>query len=215
MALIERPRSLVLVVGTATEVGKTWVTCRIAEELRRRGVTVAARKPAQSFDPGDDAAGVTDAHLLAAATDDRADRVTPEARWYPLALAPPMAAAALGRPAVRIADLVAETIWPPGTAVGLLESAGSACSPLADDGDAVVLAARVRPDHVLLVADATLGAIGAVRANAAALSGHRITVLLNRYDATDRLHRANRDWLTHRDRFRVHVDPHELVERLH
>ena len=49
-----RPERLVLVVGTGTEVGKTWVACRLARVLRRRGLIVAARKPAQSYDPGDD-----------------------------------------------------------------------------------------------------------------------------------------------------------------
>ena len=36
---------LVIVSGTATEVGKTWVGAALARELRGRGVTVAARKP--------------------------------------------------------------------------------------------------------------------------------------------------------------------------
>ena len=49
-----RPHRLVVVVGTGTDVGKTWVAARLLIDLRAAGVTVAARKPAQSFDPDDD-----------------------------------------------------------------------------------------------------------------------------------------------------------------
>ena len=37
-----RPERLVLVTGTGTEVGKTWVACRLARALRGRGLIVAA-----------------------------------------------------------------------------------------------------------------------------------------------------------------------------
>ncbi|MBV8560261.1 MAG: AAA family ATPase, partial [Acidimicrobiia bacterium] len=60
--LVPRPERLVLVAGTGTEVGKTWVAARLAEALRARGTRVAARKPAQSFAPDE---GPTDAEALA------------------------------------------------------------------------------------------------------------------------------------------------------
>lgn len=213
-AVTSRPATLVLVVGTATEVGKTWASCRLAERLRVDGATVAARKPAQSFEPGDDDAEVTDAHLLAAATGDVPEAVTPSHRWYPVPMAPPMAAEVLGLPPVRIGDLVDEIGWPPGTAYGLVEAAGSVRSPLAVDGDAVVLAARTRPDVVLLVADAGLGTIGSVRIAADALAGHRLVVLLNRYDAHDDLHRRNLEWLRARDRLEVCTSPDTVADRV-
>ena len=203
-----------MVAGTATEIGKTWVTCRLAEELRRRGVAVSARKPVQSFEPGDDDEGTTDAHLLAAATGERPQQVTPPHRWYPRALAPPMAAAALGLPAIRVDDLVRETTWPTETAVGLIETAGSVRSPLADDGDTAVLAARTRPDLVILVADAALGTIGAVRANQEALAAHRVVVLLNRFDSSDDVHRANLDWLEERCGYGVATGVPTLIGHL-
>ena len=59
-----RPRRLVVIAGTGTEVGKTWVGCRVLELARKRGWKVAARKPAQSF--GADQS--TDAELLSMAT---------------------------------------------------------------------------------------------------------------------------------------------------
>ena len=102
-----RPRRLVVVVGTATEVGKTWVGAALLSSLRTRGTRVAARKPAQSFEPGDE---VTDADVLAAATGEAPHDVCPAHRWYPIAYAPTMAAAALGRPGFTTRELVGEVV---------------------------------------------------------------------------------------------------------
>ncbi len=209
-----RPASLVLVVGTATEIGKTWVTCRLAEHLRGTGVAVAARKPAQSFAPGDEVAGVTDAQLLAAATGAAPEEVTPRHRWYAVPMAPPMATEVLGHPPLHLRTLIDELKWPPDVGVGLLETAGAVRSPLAVDGDAVVLAARTRPDLVLVVADAGLGTIGSVRSAADALAGHPLVVFLNRHDEGDDLHRRNSAWLRARDRFEVCTTVETLADRV-
>ena len=48
----------------------------------------------------------------------------PAHRWYPAAMAPPMAAAALGREAFTSASLAAELDWPARAAVGIIETAG-------------------------------------------------------------------------------------------
>jgi len=205
-----RPERLVLVTGTSTEVGKTWVACRLARALRDRGLVVAARKPAQSYAAGDDPAG-TDAALLAEATGDRPPLVCPQHRWYPVPMAPPMAAEALGRPAFTVADLVAELAWPPGVGVGLVEAAGGVRSPLASDGDALALAAALRPERVVLVADAGLGTINAVRLAVAVLGGWPLSVVLNRFDPTHDLHRRNWDWLAERDHLTVVTDAEDLV----
>jgi dethiobiotin synthetase len=190
--------TVVLVAGTGTEVGKTWVGAAVARSLRAGGRSVAARKPAQSFDPGDDTAGTTDAQLLAAATGEEATTVCPPHRWYPLAQAPPMAAAGLGRPPFTVADLVGELSWPAGVDVALVETAGGVRSPIAEDGDTVDLADALAPARTVLVADAGLGTINAVRLSVAALAAHRPLVHLNRFDPADPLHRANLAWL--RDR---------------
>jgi dethiobiotin synthetase len=205
-----RPERLVLVAGTGTEVGKTWVACRLARALRARGLIVAARKPAQSFDTGGDTAD-TDAGLLAHATGDHPAVVCPKHRWYPVAMAPPMAAEALGRPAFTVADLADELAWAPGVGVGLVESAGGVRSPLADDGDTVDLAAALRPDRIVLVAAAGLGTINGVRLAAGALAPWPLTVVLNRFDPDDDLHGRNADWLAGRDRLDVVVDVADLV----
>jgi dethiobiotin synthetase len=205
-----RPERLVLVVGSGTEVGKTWVTCRLARALRRRGLIVVARKPAQSYDAGDDLSD-TDAALLAHATGDHPAAVCPQHRWYPVAMAPPMAAEALGRRPFTIADLVDELAWPAVVGVGLVEAAGGVRSPLAADGDAAALAGALRPDRVVLVADAGLGTINGVRLSMAALAPWPVTVVLNRFDPADDLHVRNLEWLGGVDGYDVVTDAEDLV----
>ncbi len=207
--MTERPRLLVLVTGTATEIGKTWFGAATASALRARGLHVAARKPVQSGDPG----SATDAELLAAATDTDPARVCPPHRTYELAWAPPMAADELGLPSFSIAELVAETTWEPGTDVGLVEGVGGPRSPLAADGDTVDLAHALDPDLVVLVADAGLGTVNAVRLSAGAFAGRRLVVALNRF-GTDPLHERNREHLAVVDRFDVVTSPTELATRL-
>lgn len=199
-----RPARLVLLAGTGTEVGKTWVGCRLAEALRGCGRTVAARKVAQSFDPAD---ATTDAAALGAATGDAPEAVCPPQRWYEVPMAPFMAADVLGRPPIRLRDLVAELAWPAGVDVGLVEPAGGVRSPMTHDGaDTVDLARAVRPDAVVLVADAGLGTLNAVRLCLDALEEFPTVVFLNRYDPTSDLHARNRAWLAER------LDPAPLVD---
>ena len=93
-----RPARLVFVAGTGTAVGKTWTAAAVLARLRSAGLQVGARKPAQSFDAGD---GPTDADVLAAATGETPHDVCPRHRWYARALAPPMAADALGAATVH------------------------------------------------------------------------------------------------------------------
>jgi dethiobiotin synthetase len=209
--LVERPERLLLVTGTGTEVGKTWVAARLAGALARRGLRVQARKPAQSFGPGQ---GPTDAEVLGAATGEAPEDVCPRHRWYELAMAPPMAADALGRPPLSIGDLAAETRFGAGVDVGLVEGAGGVRWPLAHDGDAVDLARHLEPDAVVLVADAGLGTINAVFLSVAALDGWPIHVVLNRYDGGDSLHHANRRWLADRAALDVTIDVAALVDRM-
>lgn len=209
MSPAERPARLVVIVGTATEVGKTWAAVRLLKAARTRGLRVAVRKPVQSFDPDDSHA--TDAAQLAEASGEAVEVVCPRHRWYPAAMAPPMAADRLHRPSLLLKELLAEISWPAATDLGLVETVGGVYSPLTHDADSRDLAARVAPDDVLLVADAGLGAINAVRLAVAAMTATTMTVLLNRFDADNDLHRRNRHWLETRDRLRVIVDPTALL----
>ena len=58
----------------------------------------------------------------------------------------------------------------------------------------------------MLVADASLGAVNAVRTSAPWLAAWPTAVFLNRFDADDDLHRRNLAWLVDRDGFDVHTD---------
>lgn len=206
---VARPQRLVVVGGTGTEVGKTWVGCELARHLRGLGQQVSARKLAQSFGPEE---GPTDAERLAAATGEKAADVCPPWRWYPRAMAPPMAAEALGLPPFGLDDLVGELRWPPGVDVGLVEWAGGVGSPQATYGDAVDLVERLAPDLVVVVAGAGLGALSNVRLAARALSRHPLAVFLNHFDDEDDLHGRNRRWLAERDGLRVFVSTAGLAE---
>ena len=204
--------TLVVVTGTGTEIGKTWVTAASARTLLDRGIGVTAHKPVQSFEP--DATGPTDADVLGAATGESPFAVCPEHRWIPRAMAPPMAADALGLAPFTIADLVREIGDPPAATVVLVEGAGGARSPLADDGDTVDLVRALQPELVVLVADAGLGTINLVRLTVRALAPARVAVHLNRFDPDDALHRANRDWLATREGLDIVTDIEALVDRI-
>ena len=206
-----RPTLLVGVVGTATEIGKTWSSAELARSLRSSGRTVCARKPAQSFDP--DEAGPTDAEVLGAATGESPDEVCPPERSYPVPMAPPMAADVLGIPPIPIRELLASTRWPADIDVGLLETVGGVCSPVALDGHSADLVRMADVDEIVLVADAGLGTIDAVRTATAVL--HRPPlVFLNRFDPDDDLHRRNLAWLRDVDGSTVETSVVDLADRL-
>jgi len=209
---VNRPRRLVGVCGTATEVGKTWVGAAVARSLRELGCSVAGRKPLQSFDPDQD--DRTDAEVLAGATGEAPHDVCPPDRWYPVPMAPPMAAEVLGVRCPTLVEVAGGITWPSGVDVGLVETVGGVRSPLAEDGDSRDLIEALAVDVVLVVADAGLGTIDAVRHAASALAPRPVVVHLNRYDGGDDLHRRNRRWLTERDGFDVEVSIDGLAARL-
>lgn len=188
---------LVVCAGTATDVGKTWVGAATLAELRRRGLSVAARKPAQSFG-ADDPVHERDAAVLAAATGEPVAEVCPAERSYAVPMAPPMAADVLGEPPPALAELVAAITWPsPPPDVCWVELVGGPRSPIAVDGDGVDLTRALAPDRVVLVADAGLGTINAVVLSSAPFRelGLEPLVLLNRFDPEVDLHLRNAAWL--------------------
>ena len=199
----------VVVAGTGTEIGKTWVTAGLVGALRRRGIAVAVRKPVQSFSIDHNVK--TDAEILGEAAGASAHTVCPDHRWLPAAMAPPMAADALGLDLFTIGDLAAEVSTNTNAAeIVLVESAGGVRSPLAADGDTVSLVLALQPALVILVADAELGTINLVRLSIDALTGQRVVVYLNRFNGDDELHSRNRDWLVTREGLEVFTDPEAL-----
>ncbi len=220
MAPAVRPERIALVCGTGTEVGKTWVCDQLLRELRSRNLSVAARKPVQSFDidaEGGRPGGATDAEVLAAASGEPPGTVCHPSRSYPKAMAPPMAAEALGRPQFTVSELVAEMVWSSDPVkVGVVEMAGGVRSPQASDGDTTDFVTALRPDVVVLVADAGLGTINGVRLSMDALGtvvgadpGIPVIVVLDRFDGLHDVHRSNREWLVNRSGYRVVALPGE------
>jgi dethiobiotin synthetase len=197
----------VVVSGTDTGVGKTWVAARVAEGLRAAGIEVHARKPVQSFDRSDT---LTDAEILGAATGESPEEVTPEHRWYPVAMAPPMAAEALDLPEIKMQDIVRETNLPD-DGIRLIEGVGGPRSPLAHNGDTTSLARALGAELVVIVSSAELGAINGVMLSVGAFSPIRSLVFLNRFEPLNDLHVRNRDWLATRFGRTVVTDVGELT----
>ncbi len=207
---VNRPDRMIVVVGTATDVGKTWVSASLLDSLRTSGLSVSVRKPVQSFVATDT---MRDADHLAAATGEKVDDVCDPRHCYPLPMAPPMAAEALGLTVPSADDLVRSLAWPGDIDVGLIETVGGVRSPMCADADSGEFARLVDPDLVVVVADAGLGTIDAVRNAVATLAWTRPVVYLNRFDVNDDLHRRNAEWLRERDGVDLEHDLEQLRSR--
>jgi dethiobiotin synthetase len=208
---VTRPSLVVVVSGTGTEVGKTWLAAGLLVELRRRGLSVSARKPVQSYGPGQP----TDAEILAGASGETAAEVCPAHRSYPVPLAPPIAAGVLERPPPTLSELVDELDrgWPAQPVdVGVVEGAGGVASPLATDGDTAALARRVGADLVVVVGEAQLGIINSVRLSHLALQPLTVAFYLNRYDPASSPQERSRHWLTQVDNFHVSTTVAEVTD---
>ena len=201
---------IVAIVGTDTDVGKTFVTAAVVRALRARGIEVAARKPVQSFAAADT---TTDADVLAAASGESPETVCPHDRWIPLAMAPPIAAEQLGNPPFTIADLVSELAVAE-RGITIVETVGGVRSPVAADGDSLALVDDIHPALVVLVADAGLGTINAVLLSLAALGPRPVVVFLNRFDPADTVHVSNRAWLRAREDLATVTDVDDLAATL-
>ena len=94
-----------------------------------------------------------------------------------------------------------------------MEGVGGPRSPISDDGDNVDLAHLLAPDLVVVVGDAGLGTINAVRLAADAFADFPLLVALNRF-GTDRLHERNREHLITVDGFDVVTAPRGLADRV-
>jgi dethiobiotin synthetase len=144
----------VLVTGTDTGVGKTYVACLLARALRRRGARVAVLKPAET--------GVTtapeDAIRLRAAADDPAplDDVCPYRLRAPLA---PAVAARAEAVTIDVDAVVALAARRAAAAdVLLVEGAGGLLVPLAGRTTYLDLATQLRLP-LLIVAANRLGTV--------------------------------------------------------
>ena len=91
---------------------------------------------------------------------------------------------------------------------------GGRGAPPPPHGDTADLADALDPDAVVLVADAGLGAINAVRLCTGAFPRHRLVVALNRFEPSDGLHALNLAWLRERADLDVVTTPTALAAHL-
>jgi dethiobiotin synthetase len=147
------------ITGTDTGVGKTYVTARIAEQLRAEGVRVGAYKPVCSGAlKTTDGFVWEDLEVLHAATGGAfpRERICPQRFTAPLA--PPVAAKAEGRIVDGALLRAGATWWSSQCDFLLLEGAGGLLCPLTEDETIADLAVEMRLPLVI-VARATLGTI--------------------------------------------------------
>ena len=145
----------VLITGTDTGVGKTWMACALARALAGAGRSVVAVKPVESG-CGDAPSPEEDGVRLAAAT---GQRTPPRAlRRFRAPIAPAVAADREGG-AIDLDDLVAEIESLTAKAdVVLLEGAGGLLSPCAWDWSQVDLAQALQATALVMTSD-RLGSI--------------------------------------------------------
>ena len=188
------PRAVIVVVvaGTGTEVGKTWVTAACARAARARrhgrgaqaGAVVRARRRPPPTPTCSRAATGDDPTTCARRT--AGSRWRWRRRWRPTRSA---------GPAFTIADLVGEI------AAGRRDmrprrERRRACAPRSPT-TATPSTSPTRSDPRSSCSSPTpgLGTINLVRLSRRRARRARVVVYLNRFDAADELHARNRDWL--------------------
>lgn len=167
------PPQGIFVIGTDTDVGKTYVACLIAARLRALGACVGVYKPVAS---GLSPAVVSDAERLIEACGRPwpVERVCPQAFAAPLA--PPLAAEREGRPVSKSLLVGGAAWWRDQCDVLVVEGAGGAMSPLAERYTVLDLASEFGYP-VVLVAAHRLGMINHTLLTLEALERRGLTTL--------------------------------------
>ena len=143
------------IVGTDTEVGKTFVTCEIARRLVKSGFRVGVYKPVAS---GAAEPQRSDAELLKAASGQTCDLQHVCPQQFNAPLAPPIAAALEGREVDEALLLSGANWWLGRCDLLLVEGAGGALSPISSQLTVLDLATQFAFPLLLVVAD-RLGAV--------------------------------------------------------
>lgn len=145
----------IVILGTGTDVGKTFVTTRLAAALRESGRRVLALKPVESGAP---AGELGDAGRIAEAAGH--DAVLSPWR-YPRPVSPHLAARETGRSidVGEVAEWVAREEQSGRPDVTLVETAGGILSPLAAGRTNLDLAQALGPAGWLVVAPDSLGVL--------------------------------------------------------
>jgi dethiobiotin synthetase len=182
----------VAVVGTGTDVGKTFVTAGLTGWLRDEGIDARAVKPCQTGYPQDDDAG-----YVADACGDE-DAAVCLKRLEP-ALAPTVAAEQTGTELEyeAIRDGCAREL--DRAEVGIVEGIGGLRVPLAGEKEVIDLVADLPIDEIVLVSRSGLGTLNHSALSVEALERRGLAVdsiVLNEYEGATVAERTNPDVLT-------------------
>jgi len=164
------------ITGSDTDVGKTWIACEIVRQLRRCGLEIATRKPAESG-CRESASGeliTHDAAALQAANDNREtiEQITPYR--FRAALAPHRAARLENR-RIELRDLVLACKRDRPNQCLIVEGAGGFYSPLAEDGLNADLASALQLS-VVVVVDDRVGAVNQALMTLEAVANRQLSV---------------------------------------
>ena len=143
------------VIGTDTEVGKTYVACQLAKSLVRGGTRVGVYKPAAS---GGEPGAPGDAELLREAAGQSCDLVHVCPQQFAAPLAPPIAAAMEGREVDEALLVTGANWWLGRCDLLIVEGAGGALSPISKSLTVLDLAGQFGYPLLLVVGN-RLGAV--------------------------------------------------------
>lgn len=147
------------ITGSDTDVGKTYIACEILRQLRRHGVEVETRKPAESgcaLDEHNQPLGY-DAAALRLANENRETIDKIAAYRFRAALAPHRAARLEGRK-INLEQLVDACALDDASHCLIVEGAGGFYSPIAENGLNADLAGELRLSVIIVVND-RIGAV--------------------------------------------------------
>lgn len=152
----------VFIIGTDTEVGKTFQACLLAQALRTAGVRVGVYKPvASGVEEDATISPVSDAWLLrsAAAASQPLERISPQSFRTPVA--PPIAARIEGRQVDEGLLRAGAEWWRDECDFLIVEGAGGVLSPISESLTVLDLAVRFALP-VILIAPNRLGSVSQV-----------------------------------------------------
>ena len=175
------------ITGSDTDVGKTYIGCEIVTQLRRQGIDIETRKPAESGCELSAAGDLIahDASALQQANDNREsiERIAPYR--YRAAVAPHRAAR-LENQKIYLEELVeACSRDKPGHRL-IVEGAGGFYSPLAENGLNADLASALKFPVIIVVND-RIGAVNQALMTVQAVTDRKLRVaaiILNQVEAT-------------------------------
>ena len=168
----------ILVLGTDTDVGKTYVSCRIIESLVQSGIAVGAYKPVAS---GALSPERSDASLLWNASGKRGSLGLVNPQSFTAALAPPMAAEMEGKAVDESLLMQGFHAWATQCEFLVAEGAGGLMSPISWEMTNADFAASIKLPIVLVAAN-RIGVVNQVLTTLAAskaLGLHVRCVVLN------------------------------------